>query len=148
MELIVRNPMFRLLWLNGMFAQIGLMGFGMVHGWLALDVTDSVFWVGAAAGAMGLGLISFGAVAGVLADRLDRRAVVLAATAVQDPRGQIKAQWSRTRKQMDELRKRPLLLANEAHRDEGRADLDRVVSVPVLGLQEEIFEPFRLLRDQ
>ena len=75
--------MFRLLWLNGMFAQIGLMGFGMVHGWLALDVTDSVFWVGAAAGAMGLGLISFGAVAGVLADRLDRRAVVLAATAVQ-----------------------------------------------------------------
>ena len=83
MDLIVRNPMFRLLWLNGMFSQIGFMGFGMVHGWLALEVTDSPFWVGAAAGAMGLGLISFGAVAGLLVDRLDRRAVVLAATVLQ-----------------------------------------------------------------
>ena len=51
---------------------MGMVMFFMVHGWLALTLTDSPFWVGATAGMQGLGLLSSSIFVGVLVDRLDR----------------------------------------------------------------------------
>ena len=49
----------------------------MVHGWLALTVTDTPFWVGATAGMSGLGLMLSAAVGGVLLDRGDRQRIMV-----------------------------------------------------------------------
>jgi MFS family permease len=73
MFLILRNPRFRLLWTSIAFNDMGFIFLYMANGWLALTVTDSPFWVGAAAGMSGLGLTLCSIPAGVLADRLDRR---------------------------------------------------------------------------
>ena len=54
-----------------------------VHGWLVLMLTDSPFWVGAAAGIHGVGFILFSLMAGVLADRVDRKMVVSVSMAAQ-----------------------------------------------------------------
>lgn len=53
-----------------------------VHGFLALTVTDSPVWVGVSSGVGGLALVSFSLVAGVLADRYDRRKLVIGALCV------------------------------------------------------------------
>ena len=55
----------------------------MVLGWLVLSVTDSPFWVGAVAGMTGVGMLSLGALGGVLADRLERRKLVMAGHVVR-----------------------------------------------------------------
>jgi MFS family permease len=55
------------------------MTMGMLtQGWLVLTVTDSPFWVGAVMGARGIGVVAFGAFGGVLADRVDRRHILVA----------------------------------------------------------------------
>ena len=54
-----------------------------VHGWLVLMLTDSPFWVGAAAGIHGVAFMSFSLMAGVLADRVDRKTVVSLSMAAQ-----------------------------------------------------------------
>ena len=79
MLLIFRNPHFRLLWIAGAFNDMGLVMYFMVNGWLALTLTDSPFWVGATAGMSGLGLMSFSILGGVLADRANRRRLIVGA---------------------------------------------------------------------
>ena len=54
-----------------------------VHGWLALQVSDSPFWVGATAGMSGLTLTLFAVLGGVLVDRFVRRRLVVAAMALR-----------------------------------------------------------------
>ena len=49
----------------------------LVQGWLVLDITASPFWVGAVAGLQGAGLVVFGALGGVIADRVNRRNALL-----------------------------------------------------------------------
>ena len=83
MLLVFRDPRFRLLWTAGAFNELGFIMFYMVHGWLALEITDSPFWVGATMGMSGLGITLFSVFGGVLADRLDRRRLVLASQMVQ-----------------------------------------------------------------
>ena len=78
MLLILQNTQFRLLWLGKGFSEISVGMYIMVHGWLALTVTDTPFWVGATAGVSGLGLMSFAGIGGVLADRVDRRKLIVA----------------------------------------------------------------------
>ena len=75
--LTIENPRFRLLWAGGGLAGLGALAFMTVHGWLTLTLTDSPFWVGAAMGAGGLGMMSFVGLGGVLADRLPRRRLVV-----------------------------------------------------------------------
>lgn len=77
MLLILRHPQFRLLWASGAVGAIGGVMFMVAHGWLALTVSNSAFWVGAAAGMGGLGLVSFSTLGGVLADRVSRRKLVI-----------------------------------------------------------------------
>ena len=47
------------------------------HGWLTLTVTNSAFWVGAVSGTAGLSILVFSTVSGVLADRLNRKYLIL-----------------------------------------------------------------------
>ena len=83
MILLVRNSKFRLLWVAGLFSDVAITLYILAHGWLALQVTDSAFWVGATAGMAGLGMMLCAGFAGVMADRLDRRALFIVAQTVQ-----------------------------------------------------------------
>ena len=77
MRLIFQDARFRLLWLATATNFMGLMIFFTVNGWLTLTLTNSAFWVGATAGVGGLGLMSGSIFGGVLADRLDRRKLIM-----------------------------------------------------------------------
>ena len=83
MLLILRNPRFRLLWSSSVVNFVGLISYFTVHGWLALAVTNSEFWVGATYGMNGLSLLLFSAVSGVMVDRLNRRNLILIALVCQ-----------------------------------------------------------------
>ena len=77
MLLILRNPRFRLLWMSSVVSELGIMFHFTAHGWLTLTVTNSPFWVGAVSGVSGVSIIVFSTVAGVLADRLNRKYLIL-----------------------------------------------------------------------
>lgn len=83
MRLIIDNSQFRLLLGFTLFTGMAQLLFMMLQPWLALETTDSAFWVGATVGASGAGLLSFSVVGGVLADRFERRSVLVAALGVQ-----------------------------------------------------------------
>ena len=83
MRLIFQNPQFRILWISVAFNDMGIFLYFMVQGWLVLTLTDSAFWVGATMGMAGLGTMSFSLLGGVLADRLDRRSLVIGGQLVQ-----------------------------------------------------------------
>ncbi len=83
MLILTQNPQFRRLWLGGVFNDIGLTMYFMVHGWLMFSITKSAFWVGATAGMNGLAMIAFGVFGGVLADRVDRRKLLASSQLVQ-----------------------------------------------------------------
>ena len=77
MLLILRNARFRLLWTSSVVSEIGIMFHITAHGWLTLTVTGSAFWVGAVSGATGASILVFSTVSGVLADRLNRKYLIL-----------------------------------------------------------------------
>src|SRR5205823_5376099 len=56
---------------------VGMMGETVVLGWLALELTNSPFLVGAAMGARTIPLFFVGVPAGVLADRFPRRRLLM-----------------------------------------------------------------------
>ena len=70
-SLAVRN--YRLFWTTNALTSLGISMEMLAQGWLVLEMTDSPFWVGLTAGVRGVGLVGFGAVGGVLADRMNRR---------------------------------------------------------------------------
>ena len=75
---VFESPAFRLQWLSSTIGALGMTMLWLVEGWLVLTITDSAFWVGAMAGIRGAGQLGFGAVSGVLTDRLgDRRMVTI-----------------------------------------------------------------------
>ena len=77
MQLLLQNPKFRLLWISIALNDMGVFLYFMVQGWLVLTLTDSAFWVGAAMGMIGTGLMVFSFAGGVLADRVDRRNLIV-----------------------------------------------------------------------
>ena len=83
MLLILHNRRFRLLWSSAVANYVGLMIYFTVHGWLALEVTGSAFWVGVTFGANGISIMLFSTAAGVLVDRLNRKYLIIAALALQ-----------------------------------------------------------------
>ena len=64
---------FRWLWGNQFLLALASSMEMLAQGWLVLQLTDSAFWVGAAAGLRGLGHVGFSIFGGVIADRGDRR---------------------------------------------------------------------------
>ncbi|MFP6734835.1 MAG: MFS transporter, partial [Rhodospirillales bacterium] len=68
---------FRWLWTNNVFITFGIGIEMLAQGWLVLELTNSAFWVGAVAGMRGIGLVGFGALGGVIADRVNRRNVLI-----------------------------------------------------------------------
>ena len=66
-----------------MFGDVSLIAYYTVHGWLALQVTDSPFWVGATAGVGGVALTFFSPWGGVLVDRFRKVDVVRGACALR-----------------------------------------------------------------
>lgn len=83
MRMLLHNRRFRFVWLMTMCDEAGLLVYFTVQGWLALMLTDSPFWVGATAAMNGLALMSFGLLAGVLADRVNRRLILTVSMTVQ-----------------------------------------------------------------
>lgn len=83
MRLLLENRQFRILWTAGVFGDLAVNTYFTIHGWLALQVSDSVFWVGATAGTGGLGMTMFAVVGGVLVDRFGRRGLVLTSMVIQ-----------------------------------------------------------------
>jgi hypothetical protein len=83
-ELMLRLlPDLRYLGAGTLLNSIGMMGELVVLGWLALELTDSPFLVGAAMGARALPLFFVGVPAGVIADRLPRQRLLIATGAGQ-----------------------------------------------------------------
>ena len=68
---------FRWLWAYNAIAALSMTMEMLAEGWLVLTLTDSPFWVGAVAGLRGAGLVGFGALGGVIADRVNRRNALL-----------------------------------------------------------------------
>ncbi|MDA0988715.1 MAG: MFS transporter [Chloroflexi bacterium] len=68
---------FRILWLSGVFNSVGFMGEMVVLGWVLLELTDSPFMVGVGMGVRMLPFLLFGILAGSVADRVDRRKLMI-----------------------------------------------------------------------
>ena len=68
---------FRCLGLSTVLNSVGMMGEAVVLGWLTLELTDSPFLVGVALGMRALPLFFVGVPAGVLADRFQRRRLLM-----------------------------------------------------------------------
>lgn len=83
MRLILDNAQFRILLASSLMFSMAHLLFMILQPWLALETTDSAFWVGATVGAAGAGLVSFSVIGGVLADRFERRKLLAAALCVQ-----------------------------------------------------------------
>ncbi len=75
--LAFQNTGYRWLWTSGVFGAMSRSVDMMAQGWLVLIITDSPFWVGAVAGARGVATLCVSPIAGVIADRVNRRKLIM-----------------------------------------------------------------------
>jgi len=76
-------PGFRLYFTSSTFSAVDMNVRIAVHGWLVLELSDdSEFWVGIFALALGMGQVLFSLFAGAIADRFQRRTVLLAESSI------------------------------------------------------------------
>jgi MFS family permease len=75
----LRHRNFRLLWTGNIATQAGYWMFGVAQGWLVLDMEkdNQAFWLGIVGFAGGLPLLLFSLFGGVLADRFNRKKLLL-----------------------------------------------------------------------
>jgi MFS family permease len=73
---------FRLLWTGMVVSNIGSWMQMIGQGWLVLQLTNSPFWLGMVAFARAVPVLALSLVAGVLADRVDRRRLLLVTQSV------------------------------------------------------------------
>jgi MFS family permease len=71
-------PGFVWLWSASLLSWMAWILQSLAQGWLVLQLTNSAFWVGAAVGIRGVSQVVLAIPGGALADRLDRRTLVLA----------------------------------------------------------------------
>ena len=83
MFLLLSNQRFRKFWLGLLFNDAALAIEPLALGWLVLDITNSPLWVGISAGVAGIGMTLFSPVAGVLADRYNRKHLLILSLLVQ-----------------------------------------------------------------
>ena len=69
---------YRWLWASAVFSSMSMSMSMLAMGWLVLELTDRPFWGGAVAGMQGVGSVGSGVFGGVLADRFDKRKILLA----------------------------------------------------------------------
>jgi MFS family permease len=74
----LRHRNYRLLFVGQLIAHIGFWMQATAQGWLVLRLTDAPFWLGAIAAAQSLPVLILSAPAGVLADRVPKRTLLLA----------------------------------------------------------------------
>ncbi|MCS7246547.1 MAG: MFS transporter [Thermomicrobium sp.] len=77
LEALLRYRDYRLLWTSSVLTQIGQWMLQVATGWLMLQLTDSALWVGLLGFASGVPFLLVAAPAGALAERLDRRLLLL-----------------------------------------------------------------------
>ncbi len=74
----LRHSSYRLLWTSTLFTSAGNWIQQVTIGWLAFNITGSPFQVGLITGLRGLPMLAMGPIAGVIADRVDRRKLLMA----------------------------------------------------------------------
>lgn len=74
---IMRHRSFRIYLIGHIPNVVGIWVVRIAIGWLAWELTESAFWVGALVAADALPVLFFGPIGGVLADRLDRKTISL-----------------------------------------------------------------------
>lgn len=77
LDALLRYRAYRLLWTSSVLTQIGQWMLQVATGWAMLQLTDSALWVGMLGFAGGLPFLIVAAPAGALAERFDRRDVLL-----------------------------------------------------------------------
>jgi MFS family permease len=73
---------FRIFWLGQLVSVTGTWMQTVAQGWLILELTGSPFWLGIAAAARSVPVLLFVVPAGIVADRFDRRLIVIATSVV------------------------------------------------------------------
>ncbi|MBM3946340.1 MAG: MFS transporter [SAR202 cluster bacterium] len=80
-RLVFQAPGYAWLWGNLLCLWAAMSLTGIANGWLMVQLTDSALWVGVMAGVGGVVSVTFGLFTGALADRLDRRNLLMAGQA-------------------------------------------------------------------
>jgi MFS family permease len=73
----LRNPNFRLFWSGNFLSNIGTWMQNVAQGWLVLLLTNSAFWLGVVGFAGSIPFLMFSLFGGVIADRVDKRRLLL-----------------------------------------------------------------------
>ena len=78
----LRNPNFRLFWSGNFLSNIGTWMQNVAQGWLVLTLTNSAFWLGVVGFAGAIPFLIFMLFGGVIADRVDKRRMLLVTQSV------------------------------------------------------------------
>ena len=73
----LENPNFRLFWSGNFLSNIGTWMQNVAQGWLVLTLTDSAFWLGVVGFAGSIPFLFFTLFGGVIADRVNKRRLLL-----------------------------------------------------------------------
>jgi MFS family permease len=73
----LRNPNFRLFWSGNFLSNIGTWMQNVAQGWLVISLTNSAFWLGVVSFAGAIPFLIFTLFGGVIADRVDKRRLLL-----------------------------------------------------------------------
>ena len=73
----LRNPQYRYFWLGNFLSNVGTWMQNVAQGWLVLELSNSAFWLGVVGFAASAPMLVFSLVGGVIADRVDRRRMLI-----------------------------------------------------------------------
>ena len=73
----LRNPDYRYFWLGNFLSNIGTWMQNVAQGWLVLELSNSAFWLGVVGFAASAPMLMFSLIGGVIADRVDRRSMMI-----------------------------------------------------------------------
>ncbi len=73
----LRNPAYRYFWCGNFLSNIGTWMQNVAQGWLVLELSNSAFWLGVVGFAASAPMLVFSLVGGVIADRVDRRRMLI-----------------------------------------------------------------------
>lgn len=74
----LRHQDFRIMWAGNFLSNIGTWMQNIAQAWLVLELTDSAFWLGVVSFAAAAPLLVFTLFGGVIADRVDKRRLLIA----------------------------------------------------------------------